>query len=136
RTTLTAPKFKDWAHAGIVIQAYLRDSEADLRGLIEWGRARGTRFAVRLVKGAYWDYETTKSGQNGSNPPVFLQKPESDANFEKLTRVLFENESIVSPAFGSHNVRSIAYAQAVADELGAERSRFEFQLPYGMAGPI
>src|SRR5438477_8577263 len=136
KTILTEPEFKDWPHAGIVIQAYLRDSEADLRDLIEWSRARGTRFAVRLVKGAYWDYETTKSGQNGSNPPVFLQKPESDANFERLTRVLFENESVVTPAFGSHNVRSIAHAQAVADELGIDRSRFEFQLLYGMAGPI
>src|SRR6266404_3443673 len=136
KTTLTEAEFKDWPHAGIVIQAYLRDSEHDLRDLIEWGRARGTRFAVRLVKGAYWDYETTKSGQNGSNPPVFLQKPESDANFEKLTRVLFENDSVVTPAFGSHNVRSIAHAQAVADELGIDPSRFEFQLLYGMAGPI
>ncbi len=136
KTTLTEAEFKDWPHAGIVIQAYLRDSEHDLRDLIEWGRARGTRFAVRLVKGAYWDYETTKSGQNGSNPPVFLQKPESDANFEELTRVLFENEAIVTAAFGSHNVRSIAHAQAVADELRVDRSRFEFQLLYGMAGPI
>jgi RHH-type transcriptional regulator, proline utilization regulon repressor / proline dehydrogenase / delta 1-pyrroline-5-carboxylate dehydrogenase len=136
KTILTEAEFKDWPHAGIVVQAYLRDSEADLRELIDWGRARGTRFAVRLVKGAYWDYETTKSGQNGSKPPVFLQKPESDANFEKLTRMLFENNSIVTPAFGSHNIRSIAYAQAVADELGIDGSRFEFQLLYGMAGPI
>jgi RHH-type proline utilization regulon transcriptional repressor/proline dehydrogenase/delta 1-pyrroline-5-carboxylate dehydrogenase len=136
KTILTEAEFKDWPNAGIVIQAYLRDSEGDLRDLIEWGSARGTRFAVRLVKGAYWDYETTKSGQNGSNPPVFLQKPESDANFEKLTRVLFENNSVVTPAFGSHNVRSIAHAQAVADEFGIDRSLFEFQLLYGMAGPI
>src|SRR6184192_2144059 len=136
KAILTEPEFKDWPHAGIVIQAYLRDSEADLLDLIEWGRTRGTRFAVRLVKGAYWDYETTKSGQNGSNPPVFLQKPQSDANFEELTRVLFQNNSIVTAAFGSHNVRSIAHAQAVADELGIDRSRFEFQLLYGMAGPI
>ena len=136
KTILTEAEFKDWPHAGIVIQAYLRDSEGDLRDLIEWGRGRGTPFAVRLVKGAYWDYETTKSGQNGSNPPVFLQKPESDANFEKLTRVLFENNSVVTPAFGSHNVRSIAHAQAIADELGIDPSRFEFQLLYGMAGPI
>src|SRR5437773_11324644 len=136
KTILTEAEFKDWPHTGIVIQAYLRDSEHDLRDLIEWGRARGTRFAVRLVKGAYWDYETTKSGQNGSNPPVFLQKPESDANFEELTRVLFENEAIVTAAFGSHNIRSIAHAQAVADELRIDRSRFEFQLLYGMAGPI
>src|ERR1043166_7814125 len=136
KTILAEAEFKAWSHAGIVIQAYLRDSEGDLRDLIDWGRARGTRFAVRLVKGAYWDYETTKSGQNGSNPPVFLQKPESDANFEKLTRILFENESVVTPAFGSHNIRSISNAQAVADELRVDRSRYEFQLLYGMAGPI
>src|SRR6266446_276929 len=136
KTVFTEEEFKDWPHAGIVIQAYLQDSEANLRDLIEWGRARGTRFAVRLVKGAYWDYETTKSRQNGWDCPVYLHKPESDANFETLTRLLLENESIVTSAFGSHNVRSIAHAQALADELGINRSRFEFQLLYGMAGPI
>ena len=136
KTVFTEEEFKDWPHAGIVIQAYLRDSEADLHDLIEWGRARGTRFAVRLVKGAYWDYETTKSRQNGWDCPVYLQKPESDANFEALTRLLLENESLVTAAFGSHNVRSIAHAQALADELGIDRSRFEFQLLYGMAAPI
>ena len=136
KTTFGEGEFKDWPYAGIVIQAYLRDAEGDLRDLIEWGRARGTRFAVRLVKGAYWDYETTKSLQNGWNCPVFSQKPQSDANFETLTRVLLENEPIVTAAFGSHNIRSIAHAQAVAGEIGIDPSRFEFQLLYGMAGPI
>src|SRR5947207_1189536 len=136
KTVFTEEEFKNCPHAGIVTQAYLRDSEADLRDLIQWGRARGTRFAVRLVKGAYWDYETAKSRQNGWDCPVYLQKPESDANFETLTRLLLENESVVTSAFGSHNVRSIAHAQAFADELGVDRSRFEFQLLYGMAGPI
>jgi RHH-type transcriptional regulator, proline utilization regulon repressor / proline dehydrogenase / delta 1-pyrroline-5-carboxylate dehydrogenase len=136
KAIFTEEEFRDWPLAGIVTQAYLRDSEADLRDLIEWGRARGTRFAVRLVKGAYWDYETAKSRQNGWDCPVYLQKPASDANFETLTRLLLENESVVTSAFGSHNVRSIAHAQALADELGIDRSRFEFQLLYGMAGPI
>src|SRR5438132_2199891 len=136
KTIFTEEEFQDWPHAGIVIQAYLRDSEADLRDLIEWGCVRGTRFAVRLVKGAYWDYETTKSRQNSWDCPVYFQKAESDANFENLTGVLLENESIVTSAFVSHNVRSTAYAQALADELGIDRSRFEFQLLYGMAGPI
>ena len=136
RTLFTEPEFRDWPHAGIVIQAYLRDAETDLRDLIAWGQARGTRFTVRLVKGAYWDYEKIKSTQNGWVIPVWLQKPESDANFERLTRILLENESIVTSAFGSHNVRSIAYAQALAEELRLDRSRFEFQLFYGMAGPL
>src|SRR5438876_6310782 len=136
KTLCTEAEFKDWPHTGIVIQAYLRDAEAYLLDLIEWGRARGTRFTVRLVKGAYWDYEKIKSRQNGWDCPVYLQKPESDVNFEALTRVLLENESIVTAAFGSHNVRSIAHAQALAEELGIDRSRFEFQFLYGMAGPI
>ena len=135
-TLFSESEFRDWPHVGIVIQAYLRDAEDDLRDLLDWGRARGTRFAVRLVKGAYWDFEKIKSRQNGWACPVFLQKPESDLNFELLTRILLENESTVTAAFGSHNVRSIAHAQALADQLGIDRSRFEFQLLYGMAGPV
>src|SRR5213082_2442907 len=121
RTLFMEAEFRDWPHAGIVVQAYLRDAEKDLRDLIAWGRARGTRFTVRLVKGAYWDYEKIKSTQNGWVIPVWLQKPESDANFEKLTRILLENEALVTSAFGSHNVRSIAYAQALAEQLGIDR---------------
>ncbi|MEN3369510.1 MAG: RHH-type transcriptional regulator, proline utilization regulon repressor / proline dehydrogenase [Verrucomicrobiota bacterium] len=136
QTLFTEPDFRDWPHAGIVIQAYLRDAERDLRDLLDWGRARGTRFTVRLVKGAYWDYEKIKAAQNGWRCPVFLQKPQSDACFEKCTRILLDNEAIVTAAFGSHNVRSIAHAQAYAEQLGIDKSRFEFQLLYGMAGPI
>src|SRR5713226_2514588 len=132
----TETEFHQWPHVGVVIQAYLRDAGKDLLDLIEWGRARATRFTVRLVKGAYWDYEKIKSTQNGWTIPVYLQKPESDVNFELLTRILLENEEIVTSAFGSHNVRSIAHAQALGDRLGIDRSRFEFQLLYGMAGPI
>lgn len=132
----TEPEFDAWPHVGIVIQAYLRDAERDLRDLIQWGRQRGARFAVRLVKGAYWDYEKIISQQNGWVCPVFLQKPESDASFENCSRILLDNESIVTAAFGSHNVRSIAHAMAYAEEQGIDKSRFEFQLLYGMAGPI
>ncbi|MGH7935905.1 MAG: proline dehydrogenase family protein [Chthoniobacterales bacterium] len=136
KALFTEPEFADWPHVGIVTQAYLRDAERDLRALIDWGRQRGTRFAVRLVKGAYWDYEKIVAAQNGWICPVFLQKPESDASFETCTRILLENESIVTAAFGSHNVRSIAHAMAYAEEKGIDKSRFEFQLLYGMAGPI
>src|ERR1700736_6794184 len=56
KTLFAEAEFRDWPHAGIVIQAYLRDAEKDLFDLIDWGRKRRTRFTVRLVKGAYWDY--------------------------------------------------------------------------------
>src|SRR5438477_2021998 len=136
RTLFSESEFRDWPHVGIVIQAYLRDAADDLLNLLDWCRARGTRFAVRLVKGAYWDFEKIKSRQNGWACPVFLQKPENELNVDLLTRILLENESTITAAFGSHNVRSIAHAQALAEQLGIYRSRFEFQLLYGMAGPI
>ena len=43
---------------------------------------------------------------------------------------------MVSAAFGTHNVRSIAHALVCAEQLGVERSRFEFQMLYGMSEPM
>src|SRR5262249_50485364 len=65
RELLVEPEFRDWPDAGIALQAYLRDTEADLASLIEWARKRGAPVTVRLVRGAYWDYETVISRQHG-----------------------------------------------------------------------
>lgn len=137
RDILTEPEFRDWPDVGIAIQAYLRDTENDLHRLLDW--AKNTRRCpvwVRLVKGAYWDYETVISAQNDWPVPVFTHKPQSDANFEKLTEFLLSNIDWLVPAFGSHNIRSIAHAMAVAEQLKIPNRRFEFQMLYGMADPI
>ena len=84
RTLFAEPEFQDWPHAGIVIQAYLRDAERDLRDLLDWGRARGTRFTVRLVKGAYWDYEKIKAAQNGWRCPGLPAKAGERRLFRNL----------------------------------------------------
>ena len=137
RDILTEPEFRDWPHVGIAIQAYLRDTEEDLYQLLAWARdVRRCPVWVRLVKGAYWDYETVIAAQNDWPVPVFMRKWESDANFEKLTDFLLRNVDWLVPAFGSHNVRSIAHAMATAEALGVPRRRFEFQMLYGMADPI
>ncbi|RME38461.1 MAG: L-glutamate gamma-semialdehyde dehydrogenase, partial [Planctomycetota bacterium] len=54
RRLMMEDEFRDWEHVGIVLQAYLKDAEHDLRELLEWARRRGCPFTVRLVKGAYW----------------------------------------------------------------------------------
>ena len=91
---------------------------------------------VRLVKGAYWDYETVIAAQHGWPVPVFTQKWQTDANYERLTEFLLENVDWLVPAFGSHNIRSIAHALAMAERLGVPNRRFEIQMLYGMADPI
>jgi RHH-type proline utilization regulon transcriptional repressor/proline dehydrogenase/delta 1-pyrroline-5-carboxylate dehydrogenase len=137
KTVLSEPEFRDWPHVGIAIQAYLTDTEADLHALLDWAKnKRKCPVWVRLVKGAYWDYETVIAAQNDWPVPVFTKKWQSDANFEKLTEFLLANVDWLVPAFGSHNIRSISHAMATAERLKVPQRRFEFQMLYGMADPI
>ena len=133
---LEEPEFRTQPAIGIALQAYLRDAESDLRDLIAWARKNARPLGVRLVKGAYWDYETTLARQRDWPVPVWSQKPESDANYEKLSRLLLENIDVVSPAFASHNVRSCAHAIAQAERLGIDPRAYEFQALYGMADEL
>jgi RHH-type proline utilization regulon transcriptional repressor/proline dehydrogenase/delta 1-pyrroline-5-carboxylate dehydrogenase len=133
---LSEEEFRGWADVGIAIQTYLTETPADLDRLRKWAEKRGTPVAVRLVKGAYWDYETILSRQNGWQSPVWLHKWETDACYEEMTRFLLRHHQYLRPAFGSHNVRSIAHALAAAEELGVPHRAVEFQTLYGMADPI
>ncbi|HEY2839599.1 MAG TPA: L-glutamate gamma-semialdehyde dehydrogenase, partial [Pirellulales bacterium] len=130
---LAEEEFRAWGDVGIVIQAYLKDSEADLLALAEWAKSRGTPVWVRLVKGAYWDYETVLANSQGWPVPVFEQKWETDANYERLTSLLIGAYPHLRPALGSHNIRSIAHGLAVARRLGLPNSQIELQMLYGMA---
>ena len=130
------PEFASQPACGVALQAYLKDCEADLAGIIAWAREHQRRLTVRLVKGAYWDYETVIAQQRHWSVPVFANKAETDANFEKLSLKLLENDEVVAVAFGTHNARSIAHILAQADRLGLDRRNFEFQMLYGMADPI
>jgi RHH-type proline utilization regulon transcriptional repressor/proline dehydrogenase/delta 1-pyrroline-5-carboxylate dehydrogenase len=129
-------EFKEFTFAGIALQAYLKDAKEDMLQLIEWSRKRGNPVTVRLVKGAYWDYEIAVNLQRGWPVPIFLNKEETDLNYEELTKILLENTNYVRPAFATHNVRSISHALAVADSLNVPRDAFEFQMLYGMAEPV
>jgi RHH-type proline utilization regulon transcriptional repressor/proline dehydrogenase/delta 1-pyrroline-5-carboxylate dehydrogenase len=133
KQTLMEDEFRDWGDVGIVVQAYLPDAERDLVGLLEWSRARGTPVWVRLVKGAYWDYETVISQSRNWPTPVFQEKWQSDDSYERLAKLLLENYSVLRPAFGSHNVRSLSYALATAKALKVPAGAFELQMLYGMA---
>lgn len=133
---LMEDELRDWEQVGIVVQAYLKDGERDLARLLEWRRQRGTRFGIRLVKGAYWDAETAAAVRNYAEPPVWTEKWQTDACYERMTRVLLEHADLVRPAFASHNVRSLAVALASAEQLHLPRSAYEVQMLYGMGDPL
>ena len=136
KSIFSESEFENAPACGIALQAYLRDAEADLNDLITWARSQNRRITVRLVKGAYWDYETVIAEQKGWPVPVFAHKAETDANFEKLSVILLEHNSVLDAAFGTHNIRSIAHVLAQADRLGVNQRDFEFQMLYGMAEPF
>ncbi|MCL5021816.1 MAG: proline dehydrogenase family protein [Nitrospirae bacterium] len=126
----------NYPYAGIALQAYLNDTREDLSGLIEWAKMTGKRISIRLVKGAYWDYETVINRQRGWPVPVFLNKYETDLSFEELTRTLLENHEFVRPAIATHNLRSVSNAIAFAEAGGIPKNSFEFQMLYGMGEPL
>lgn len=132
---ITHPELTSWPHVGIVVQAYLKSAERDVDALIKLAKSRGTPLTVRLVKGAYWDFETVLAAQRGWACPVFSQKAETDANYEHLTRRLLENIDVLWPAFGSHNLRSLTHAVVAARELKVPENAYELQMLYGMAEP-
>ena len=136
KSILGEAEFREKPAVGIALQAYLRDCAIDLAGLVAWAREHQRPIGVRLVKGAYWDYETILARQREWPVPVWSRKPESDANFETLSLVLLQNIDLVAPAFATHNVRSCAHVIAQAERLGIDPRAYEFQALYGMADEL
>ncbi|MES4786659.1 MAG: hypothetical protein C4294_13480, partial [Nitrospiraceae bacterium] len=68
--------------------------------------------------------------------PVFQFKAETDANYERLSRTLIEHADTIRPAFGTHNLRSLAHAEAAAQAANLPPNACEFQMIFGMAEPL
>jgi RHH-type transcriptional regulator, proline utilization regulon repressor / proline dehydrogenase / delta 1-pyrroline-5-carboxylate dehydrogenase len=129
--------FPSHPQLGCVVQAYLKDALNDLEQITDWSaKTLKTPLNVRLVKGAYWDYETIVAEAHGWPCPVFETKGRTDASYERCTSFLIENAGRVRPAFATHNLRSIAYAITASRAAGLHDTAFEIQLLYGMAEPI
>jgi len=129
-------------HAGLAMQGYLRSGDADARDLCAWAKRVGRRVTVRLVKGAYWDYETIHAEQEGWPCPVWSNKRETDACFERMSEIFLDatprstGEGGVTLALGSHNVRSIAAAVDGLDRRGIPRNAIELQMLHGMGDEL
>jgi proline dehydrogenase len=135
---LSEPEFADGPSAGIVLQAYLRDSPAQLHEILDW-TARAPRhppLTVRLVKGAYWDHELVQAAQHGWEVPVFTDKHDCDRNFEALTRALLDARPAVRVAIASHNLRSVAHAIAYDRVTAGGAGDFELQVLRGLGDEL
>ncbi len=135
---LDEEEFREGPSAGLVLQAYLRDSPDQLDQILTWARAtrRSPPLTVRLVKGAYWDHELVQARQHGWEVPVFEDKPDCDRNFEALTRGLLAARPAVRVAIASHNLRSVSHAIACNRMAGGEDRELELQVLRGLGDEL
>lgn len=113
-----------YPNVGVVVQSYLRRSEADV---IERLIPRGA--SVRLCKGAY------------SEPPdiAFPKKSEVDANYRRLADLLLSRQARdrgVRTAIATHDQSLVRYVQDKVDRGEVDRKGFEFQMLHGIARPL
>jgi proline dehydrogenase len=101
-------------HIGIVIQAYLYRSQADIGVLVKDG------IRIRLCKGAYQE------------PPdkAFPAKAQVDENFVRLAEILVT--SGVYHGIATHDEAMVEATRAFVAKQGIARSAFEFQMLYGI----
>jgi proline dehydrogenase len=100
-------------NVGIVLQAYLKRTAADVARAIELG-AR-----VRLCKGAY----------NEPAEIAFKEMPEIRRNYLELARTLLKNGNY--PGMATHDVELVAAIRELAQAENVAGDRFEFQMLYG-----
>jgi proline dehydrogenase len=99
---------------GVVIQAYLYRSQADIEQLV----ADGIR--VRLCKGAYKE----------PGGVAFPKKSDVDANFIKLSHLLLE--SPIYHGLATHDESIVTAIKAYTKAQNIDPARFEFQMLYGV----
>ncbi len=128
--------------AGLAMQAYLKSGVEDAKRIAEWAKRTGKVVTVRLVKGAYWDYETIHAEQEGWPCPVWNEKWQTDLCFEQMVEVFLDacprepGEGGIKLALGSHNVRSIAAALAGLEKRNLPKNAIELQMLHGMADQL
>jgi len=101
-------------HVGIVIQAYLYRSQADIGLLLKDG------IRIRLCKGAYQE----------PAEKAFPAKAQVDENFVRLTEILVD--SGIFHGIATHDETMVEATRAFVKKQGIPASTFEFQMLYGV----
>ncbi len=117
---------KDWPGFGIALQAYGKrsfDVIHWLNGILD----KRDGMHLRLVKGAYWDYEIKHAQVSGyEGYPVFSKKSLTDIAYLACAKEIFKNKKIF-PKFATHNAHTISSIHHIGKDFN-----YEFQRLYGM----
>lgn len=103
-----------YPNCGVVIQAYMRRSYADVEKLTK------QKSNFRLCKGIYVEPEEI----------AFKKKEEINQNFLKILRLMFEKKAYVGIA--THDDALVNGAYKVLDEFKLKKEEYEFQMLLGV----
>jgi RHH-type transcriptional regulator, proline utilization regulon repressor / proline dehydrogenase / delta 1-pyrroline-5-carboxylate dehydrogenase len=117
------------AMLGLALQAYGLRALDTIDAMAQIAKAHGTRAAVRLVKGAYWDAEIKRAQELGlPGYPVFTHKSHTDLSYLAGAAKLFKLSDYIYPMFATHNAATLAAVRALA----GGSTDYEFQRLHGM----
>lgn len=102
-------------HVGVVVQAYLRRTEADLRDLMADGKTN-----IRLCKGIYVEPEAI----------AFKQRGEVQDNYKRLNEIGLGGGVYVGIA--THDDVLLDHGMETIKKLGLTREQYEFQMLLGV----
>jgi RHH-type proline utilization regulon transcriptional repressor/proline dehydrogenase/delta 1-pyrroline-5-carboxylate dehydrogenase len=118
-----------WQGFGVVVQAYSKQAPVVIDWLTQLARTHNRRMTVRLVKGAYWDYEIKQAQMLGlENYPVYTRKASTDISYLNCAQRLLKATDVIYPQFATHN----AHTACAILEMKPKPNTFEFQRLHGM----
>jgi proline dehydrogenase len=106
--------FHRYGAVGVVIQAYLFRSRADIEAL------NAGKIGVRLCKGAYLEPASV----------AFAEKADVDRNFAELSDLLLTHGTY--PGIATHDEAMIEHVKRFATAKGIAREALEFQMLFGI----
>lgn len=128
------PMTAGWDGLGLVVQGYSKRAIAIFAWLASLANLVGDRIPVRLVKGAYWDYEIKLAQQKGlSGYPVWTRKEGTDCAYLACARFLLSEHlrGLIWPQFATHNAHTLASVMTMSTHKD-----FEFQRLHGMGDAL
>jgi len=124
-----------WDKLGIAVQSYQKRAPLVIDLLISLAKKSHRRIIIRLVKGAYWDYEIKYAQQQGLvDFPVFSKKMNTELCYMYCVQKLFSQSKHCYPQFATHNAQTIASVYYYANKYHCHH--YEFQQLFGMGKVI
>ncbi|AUO55212.1 bifunctional proline dehydrogenase/L-glutamate gamma-semialdehyde dehydrogenase PutA [Ehrlichia canis] len=123
-----------WEGLGLAVQAYQKRAFSVLDFVEDISVRSCHKMMVRLVKGAYWDYEIKNSQELGlSSYPVFTRKVYTDVSYLACANKILSKPNTFYPCFATHNAYTLA---AILEMANKDHPGFEFQRLHGMGASL